>query len=301
VDEVVNVSKSQEGVALADNEDHEFVPLFGLGLTYEVASKVEIYGNVSQSYRPKIYTQAVPTDGTAFVPRDLESSMAWQYEVGFRGRPASWINWDASVFLLDFDDQIGRVALPGGFSTVGNVGRSQHMGAEIAAEVDLIGLVDHLQGNLPASTGKDKDGKTTVTTGGTLAERFGALNLYANVMFLDAEFVSGPLDGLTPRYAPDYLVRTGLVYRAPEDKFRVALLGTFVGDSFGDDSNNPERFVPAHTVWDLTAEARVYKDIVSLHAGINNLFDEDYYSRVRDDGIDPAYGRNYYVGVSLKF
>jgi len=34
---------------------------------------------------------------------------------------------------------------------------------------------------------------------------------------------------------------------------------------------------------------------------VNNLLNEDYYSRIRSDGIDPAYGRNYYVGVSVKF
>ena len=70
---------------------------------------------------------------------------------------------------------------------------------------------------------------------------------------------------------------------------------------FADDANTVERFVPAHAVWDLTAEAKVYKDIVSVNAGINNLFNEDYHSRVTDTGIDPGYGRNYYIGVSLKF
>ena len=36
-------------------------------------------------------------------------------------------------------------------------------------------------------------------------------------------------------------------------------------------------------------------------AGINNLFDEDYYNRVRPDGIDPAPRRNYYVGAAFEF
>jgi outer membrane receptor protein involved in Fe transport len=40
---------------------------------------------------------------------------------------------------------------------------------------------------------------------------------------------------------------------------------------------------------------------ISLIAGINNLFDEDYYARIRGDGIDPAYGRNYYIGASFGF
>ena len=239
----------------------------------------------------------MPTDGTALVPSDLEDSKAWQYEIGFRGRPKNWVSWDVSAFLLDFDNQIGRIALPGGFSTVANVGRARHFGAEIAAELDVIGLAEALAGHQPATAGKD--GKTTAAP--TLADRYGSLSLYGNVMFLDAEFVSGPLDGRTPRYAPDYLVRAGIIYRAPQERFTVAFTGTLVGDSYADDANTPSRHVPASMVWDLTAEAKVWKDIVSVNAGINNLFDADYYSRIRDDGIDPAYGRNFYLGMSLKF
>ena len=304
VQENVNVSKTDAGVALADQEDSEVVVLFGLGASYRFAERVEMYGNISESYRPKIYTQAVPTDGTALVPNDLNESHAWNYELGLRGRPVAWASWDASVFYLDFKDQIGRIALPGGFTTVANVGRAEHYGVEVAGELDFIGLADSLRGT-SSSSPVVADGKTVApeTTSATrsLAQRFGSLSLYANATLLHAEFVSGPQEGLTPRYAPDYLVRAGLIYAAPNECFRVAFTGTMVGESFADDANTPERFVPSYVVWDLTAEAKVYKDIVSVNAGVNNLFDEDYFSRVRDDGIDPAAGRNYYMGVSLKF
>ncbi len=81
---------------------------------------------------------------------------------------------------------------------------------------------------------------------------------------------------------------------------KVAFLGTFAGDSFADDANTADRFVPAHAVWDLTAEVKVYKDF-SVNAGINNVFDEDYYSRIANTGIDPAPGRNFYGGFAVKF
>jgi Fe(3+) dicitrate transport protein len=120
------------------------------------------------------------------------------------------------------------------------------------------------------------------------------------VTLLDAEFVSGPFEGKTPRFAPDYLVRGGAIYRW-QDRVKIAFLGTFVGESYADDANTPERFVPAHTVWDLTAEAKVYRDTVTVNAGINNIFNEDYYARITNTGIDPAARRNFYGGVSLKF
>jgi len=285
------------GTPLGDVDNYDFVPLLGLGAEYDLAEKIALYANVSQSYRPIIFTQAVPTGGTQFVPKDLKESEAWQYEVGFRGNPRPWLAWDVSGFLLDFDDQIGTVSVPGG-SSVENIGRAIHYGAEIFSELDLIGLIDAGHAPIyPAPTGKEA---ATPPLYAGLSEHFGSLSLYVSTTLLHAEFVSGPQEGKTPRYAPDYLVRAGLIYRW-RDRFKLAFLGTFVGDSFADDNNTAQRAIPAYTVWDLTAEAKIYKDIVSLIAGVNNVLDEDYYARITDTGIDPAYARNFYAGFSLKF
>ncbi|MBA2623473.1 MAG: TonB-dependent receptor [Chthoniobacterales bacterium] len=298
VQEEFNFDKTEAGTSLAHEDDHELVPIFGLGVAYEFARKVEFYGNISQSYRPKIFTQAVPTGGTTQVPRDLQESAAVQYEIGFRGTPRDWLTWDVSGFLLDFDDQIGTIALPGGRSTLANVGRARHYGVEFAGEVDLIGWIDSHHRLLPERSvqkGAEDHAKRK-----SLLDSIGSLSLYANATLLDAEFVRGPLDGKTPRFAPDYLIRTGLIYRL-QDRWKVAFLGTFVDEAFADDTNTAERTVPAYAVWDLTAEAKIYKEIVSVNAGINNVFNEDYYARITNTGIDPAARRNYYGGFSLKF
>jgi Fe(3+) dicitrate transport protein len=296
VTEHINEDKTAAATPLADEDEHDLVPLFGLGVSYEIASKIDLYGNVSQSYRPKIFTQAVPTGGTTDVPENLDESKAVQYEIGFRGTPEDWITWDISAFLLDFDDQISTIALPGGRSTLVNGGRAKHYGVEIAGELDLIELFDRRVVAPPAITSKEAEPTPAART---LGERFGSLSIYANATLLEAEFVQGPLDGKTPRFAPDHLIRAGVIYRL-RDRCKLALLGTFVGESFADDANTQERFVPAYTVWDLTAEVKIYKEI-SLNAGINNLFDEDYYARIANTGIDPAPGRNYYGGFSVKF
>ena len=47
-------------------------------------------------------------------------------------------------------------------------------------------------------------------------------------------------------------------------------------------------------------EYRVAENL-RLIGGINNIFDEQYFARVRNDGIDPANGRNYYLGASIEF
>jgi Fe(3+) dicitrate transport protein len=132
-------------------------------------------------------------------------------------------------------------------------------------------------------------------------QRAHAFSLYANATFLDAEFIEGPVEGNEPQYAPDCTVRAGGIYRW-KDRVKVGLLGTFVERHWANDDNGNR--VPAYMVWDLTAEAKVYRSSVgdvSVIAGINNLLDEDYYARIRSDGIDPAYERNYYAGLSFTF
>jgi Fe(3+) dicitrate transport protein len=280
VEEKVNVDKETAGTPLGDESQHDLVPLFGVGMEYEFSRAIVGYGNISQAYRPKIFTEAVPTGGTALVNNDLEEGTSVQYEIGLRGRPAPWFYWDTSLFWLDLDNQVGSVAVPGGTS-VENVGRAVHRGWEGALEVELVGLARALRGENAVASGHQ-------------------LSLYGNAILLDAEFTGGPRKGMTPQYAPDYLFRAGAIYRW-RDRGKLALTGTFVDDHYADDANSDNFFVPAYMVWDLSLDWKVYRDRVSILAGINNLFDEDYYARVRGDGIDPAYGRNFYAGLSLAF
>jgi outer membrane receptor protein involved in Fe transport len=34
---------------------------------------------------------------------------------------------------------------------------------------------------------------------------------------------------------------------------------------------------------------------------VNNIFNKDYYARIRADGIDPAAPRTWYAGVKVEF
>jgi Fe(3+) dicitrate transport protein len=272
--ELTNLTKTATGTPLGARADRQSVPLFGFAVAWDLPAKAQAYANFSQSYRPMIFTQAVPNAATNVVNADLAASRAVQGEIGYRAQPAPGLVVDASVFHLEFDDQIGTLALPGGRSTVANVGRTVHRGVEASVQYDLL-----------RSFG---------------ARRPAALNLYANALLLDADFKAGAFAGRTPQYAPRHLVRAGLIYtRGPG--LKLGLTGTLSAASFGDDTNSTQRRVPAYAVWDLTTEWRVPRSAVRLIGGLNNVFDEDYYSRVRADGIDPAPRRNWYFGAALEF
>ncbi|MCC6759538.1 MAG: TonB-dependent receptor plug domain-containing protein [Candidatus Omnitrophica bacterium] len=267
-----NKNADKTTVPLAKESDYDFVPLFGLGAAYDLSENWEAYSNISQSYRPKIYTQAVPTGSGQVVNDDLKEGKSWQAELGLRGQPTDFTGWDMSVFYMAFEDQIGTSG-----TTTDNVGDTEHMGVELAGDIDFVGWVDHIKGT-------------------QYRNRFGSLSVFANVMLLDAEFVRGPNKGKIPQYAPDFILKTGLEY-VYQDKGEFRFSGTFVDDHFANDTNTSQFAVPSYKVWDLTGEWKIYKDTVSLLGGVNNLFDEKYFARVRNDGIDPAAPRNYYAGV----
>ena len=311
VDEEFNFAKShaEPPEPLASHSDFNFVPLFGLGLGYVLVEgqpilsappvagekgaeaknppapvvtavgppRVELYGTVSQAYRPITYGELVPTGASSIVNGDLEEGEALQFEYGVRGKPFPFLNFDVGGFYFTFDDQVGEVILPNGFTSTSNVGDARYIGFEAATELDVLSLIN---GGAPSP--------------------YGNLTLYGNVTLLNAEFTSGPNDGKTPAYAPDYQVKTGAIYRY-KDVFKLALLGTIVDDEFGDDGDSFEGFIPAYNVWDLTAEVKFWNGRAGVFAGIRNLFDENYWGEVREEGIMPALPRNYYGGFEFFF
>lgn len=276
--ETLNLDKTSS--PLLTDSGLETVPLGALGLSYTFAPENELYANLSQGYKAKTYGDAVPLGNNSAVSSTLRPGRAWTAEAGVRGRPGDFWHYDLSVFRVDYDDRFGAVTL-GGLTRFENVGRSVNQGVDASTELDLIGLTDRLRG-----TG----------FGGT----WGALSVYGNVSWLDAGFVSGPLRGLTPQYAPDYILRTGLIYRWGP-RVKLAWLGTFVDNHFANDNNTADFQIPGYTVWDLTAEWEFWPDRARLFGGLNNAFDRHYWSRVRPNGIDPAVGRNVYAGLSLQF
>ena len=112
--EQLNVAKTSNGDPFADQSDFHFVPLFGLGLGYALVEgqpilsappvagakgaeaknppapvvtgfgppRVELYGTVSQAYRPITYGELVPTGASSVVNGDLKEGKALQFEYG---------------------------------------------------------------------------------------------------------------------------------------------------------------------------------------------------------------------------
>ena len=250
------------------------VALFGLGASWDIGDRSRLYFNASESYRPVIFTESVPNSTTTVVAGDLNEGTSWQADLGYRTQ-ASGLVFDTSLFYMAFEDKVGGAGTV--TDPIRNIGKIEYRGFEASTQYDLFQL-----GN---------------------GDRTRQLNALLNLTVLDAEITRDAAAarlGNAPQFAPDYFVRLGLVYGHRDDR-KLGLFGTFVDDSFADDANSSNRLMPAYQVWDLTAEWRLGSSRWILLGGVYNLFDEKYYSRIRNDGIDPAPGRNAYFGFRGEF
>lgn len=289
-----NTVRTAQGGALIDASNFEAVPLVALGMTYDLPTHNQIYGNVSQGYRTVAFDELYnPTSVSVRPGSSLESGQTWTYEVGLKGTPVSYWNYDTSLYLIDNDNVISTVTLPAGNSENMNAGRAIYRGWELASEFNMIAFYDSFQPS--ASDSKQIHRK--------LEDRIGSFSLFGSVNMMNSEFVSGIRKGKEPQYAPEYQLKYGVDYKY-KDRGKLSLTSTMLADHFVNDTNSNisgQDQVPAYQVLDLTAEWKIYKDYVTVLAGVNNLLDQDYYARVRSLGIEPALRRNYYLGFSVEY
>ena len=251
--------------------------LFGLGLMYQTGERSEIYANVSESYRPQRFDDLINPASELAGTNAPGVSNAMNYEIGFRSQPGDNLLFDISLFRIDFDDKIEQIQVNISDVERVNSGDSRHEGIEFGVEY-----------NLPVDSSR-------------------SLTLFANASLLDAEITNSfnpELVGNTPAFAPDYLIRSGFILDS--DQFNAMLTATLVGDQYWQDSNLPRgsgdneitAVIPAYKVFDFSMEYYL-SERWSLFGGVNNMLDEDYYSRVRADGIEPAFERTFYAGLRL--
>ncbi|GHB93849.1 TonB-dependent receptor family protein [Cerasicoccus arenae] len=285
---------------LFDETITSVAPLGSLGITYDININNQLYTSFATSYTPKKYTDlGNPTSNRV---RSADANVAYNYqgELGARGSYSTWFSYDGSVFYNYNTGIVETLNIGGGNTQVSNAGDAVFFGIEAAIQGDLFAFID-------------------AQAGTKLGEQVGALSLFANVQLLDAQFTSGQFNGNTPSYAPNHIVKTGVVWDW-DDFIKVALTGQFVDDQYWNDANNntgnsiqsflagggapwvpatvsPQK-IPAFMVWDFSVEISPIEHFTVL-GGISNLLDEQYYSRVRGGGggIEPLDGRTYYAGA----
>ena len=260
------------------------IPMFGLGAGFDFGRQNETYFSVSQGYRPvRFFDVASPFSNVnpGGVP---EASKSLSWEAGVHGTPVTGLFYDASLFWIDFKNRIETIVVSPTESLLQNSGDTRHRGFEGELSYDF------------------------------LAARRDGLHLtaFGNISLLDAKFTSSNLAnrvGNRPAFAPRVTAKYGISVRK-DGRFNLSLTGTSVSSQYFQDSDLPvgtptsanyiPAKVPAVTLLDLAGDWQLTRNIRAL-AGISNLANGKYYTRVFQNGIEPGARRKVYAGLALGF
>jgi Fe(3+) dicitrate transport protein len=256
----------------------EVVP--GLGATLQVASSVTLFTGAHRGFAPPRVKDAISGAGESL---ELEAERSWNYEAGVRWAPRGGLRGEATVFVLDFSNQIIPAAQSGGATTtLVNAGHTLHRGVELSAGADLA----------------------------VLARRESGFSADARYTWLPtAHFRSGIHDGHRLPYAPEHTLNLVLSYHARAG-LNVQIDRTLIGRQFGDNAQTLQGsadgtigLLPAYTLWHLAADYRMRRGRVELSpfVTLKNAANTLYIASRAPEGIQPGPFRQLNAGVRVGF
>lgn len=265
----------------------EVVP--GVGVSYGVNQETTVFGGVHRGFAPPRAEDIInnTTGGTV----DLDPERSWNYELGGRTRLSHVLRLDATVFRMDYQNQIIPASLAGGVGALlTNGGETLHQGAEIGADADwrAIGGTRHGVYARTAFTWLPAARFTGVRTSNVSG--FGAVSVSGNRL----------------PYAPETATSVTAGYRH-EAGLDLQLEAQQIGDQFGDDLNTvvgtadgQRGLISAYTVWNLAASWQMPRLGGTLFLAVKNLADRTFIVD-RSRGLLPGHPRLLQVGTSWRF
>ncbi|MEO6220770.1 MAG: TonB-dependent receptor [Ginsengibacter sp.] len=261
--------------------------LAGLGTEYHLTKLTEVYANYTQAYRPIQFAnlQAPPT--TDVVDPNLEDAKGYNIDLGYRGKIKTYLQFDVSGFYLQYNNRVGTITPTGAnYRLITNVGNSTSKGFEGYAEFNVARAFTANQ-NLE-------------------------LMIFGSYGYTDAKYSSNHKDAATKgkkvENAPANIFRGGI--SAGYKSFLITGQLSYVDEAFSDanntvtpTANGQTGLIPSYTVTDLAASYKFSK-CFNIKAGINNLFNKNYFTRraggYPGPGALPADGRNFFISMGAK-
>jgi Fe(3+) dicitrate transport protein len=263
----------------------EVIP--GIGLAWQVSDDASAFAGAHRGFAPPRTKDAmVYAGGGELVALDLDAERSWNYEVGMRGGWPAGVQLEATLFLLEFSNQIIPSAQWAGSTAdaaIANQGETRHLGVESAVAFDV----------------------------GAWLGAPGAVRATGSYTFVRAHFTgdrqgdAGQLvvNGNRLPYAPEHTL-TGRLSVRPALGWTTHLEGVSVSEQFADNFETVEAsvngrvgLIPGYRVWNLTSQWAIPRTSFSMFGSVKNLFDAEYIASRRPEGIKPGMPRQLIVGV----
>ncbi len=264
----------------------EVIP--GLGATLEVLPETVVFAGVHRGFAPPGVADIVTAAGGSV---DLDAELSWNYELGVRAKPRDGLFYEATLFRMDFENQIVPASVAGGSgAALTSAGETLQQGIELAGNASSTAVVEW-----PVEIFA-RAAYTWLADAEYVGER------YSNVTGFGAVKVTG---NRLP-YAPEHLL-AGTVGVRTGYGLEVALEGVYTSASFTDDLNtvaviaNGQRGeMPGYTVWNLTANYTLAACNCTVFAAAKNLGDELYVADM-SRGLIPGMPRLVQAGFEVRF
>jgi Fe(3+) dicitrate transport protein len=264
----------------------EWIP--GIGATFEPASGTAVFAGVHRGFSPPGVADIItPLGGTV----DLDPEYSWNYELGVRSDVREGLYAEATLFRLDFENQIVPASVAGGSgAALTSAGQTLQQGLEVAGNAESSGFVDW-----PV----DVFGRLSWTwlwTAEFVGERYSSIPGFTNIK----------VTGNRLPYTPEQLLAATLGVRA-RFGLSVELEGVYTSSAFTDDLNTVEITangqrgeMPGYTVWNLSANYPVAAWNCNLFLTVKNLTDELYVVDM-SRGLVPGMPRLVQGGFAVRF
>jgi len=275
--------------------------LAGIGVEYHVTSKTELYGNITQAYRPIQFADLTAPPTTDIIDPDLTDAKGYNVDFGYRGKVKSYLFFDVSAFYLRYDNRVGTITQQNNagafYNYRTNVGSSNSNGVEALAEFSFI--------NAFATKTPNTDLSVFASYSYTNA-KYDNLKVVTKV---GNDLVESNLKNKKVENAPTNILRTGITYMLKG--FSITGQLSYVGETYSDANNTvvptanaQTGLIPSYKVTDITVVYKWNKNY-NVKAGINNLTDEKYFTRrgggYPGPGLLPADGRTFFVSFGAIF
>jgi Fe(3+) dicitrate transport protein len=276
------------GIILQNIKRSRSFLLAGVGAEYHVTKSTEVYGSITQAYRPIQFANLQVPPTTDVVDPDLEDAKGYNADLGYRGKLKDFLSFDVSGYFLQYNNRIGTITVSGtpSYRLITNVGSSTSKGIESYIEFNPVRAFT-------------KSKKADLIIFGSYA--------YTHARY-SGDHKDANTKGKKVENAPENIFRGGL--SAGYKGFLITAQVSHVGETYSDAnntvtpaSNGNNGLIPSYTITDLTATYKFSKGL-NIKAGINNLFDERYFSRraggYPGPGALPGDGRTFFISVGAK-
>ena len=280
--------------------------LGGMSAEYHLKNGIEIYGNLTQNYRPALFTDLQAMPSTEQIDPNLKDATGSNNDLGIRGRRGNWLYFDGSLFVLQYNNRIGRITrindLGNAVTVKTNVGNSISTGIEGILDIDWVKKLKP-SGNW---------GLPIYVSYALTNAKYGDYNI--TVKNTSGKYETLNLKGNWVENAPRHIFRAGMGFQLksksnPARHILNQIQWSYVSGCYSDANNTliplstgVNGYIPEYHIFDWNTTLSVNQKI-QIKFSINNLMNRSYFTRrsggYPGPGLLPSDGRSILCSVNI--